>query len=137
MSVGVLSGGLLVGCASFDSETYKSRLDSPKMLEIVDQTTGEVLWGMQIPVAHTLKTDIDRDGDMGIFKAGEGPAQSFQFKLINDETGKVVEEGEIELKGYPIRRLSIGEMPEPGSVAPAAATPVQTAPTTSPATQAE
>ncbi|MEM6552466.1 MAG: hypothetical protein AAF750_10130 [Planctomycetota bacterium] len=117
-----------------DSETYKSRLDSPKTLEIVDQTTGTVLWGMEIPVAHTLKTDMDRDKGGELFKAGEGPAKTFRFKLINDATGSVVEKGEIELSGYPVRRLSIGAMPEPGSATP---TPIVPATGVAPATQGE
>ncbi|MEM1212626.1 MAG: hypothetical protein AAGI68_10055 [Planctomycetota bacterium] len=140
VAAGVVSGGLLVGCASLDSDTYKSRTDSPKTLEIIDQTTGNVLWGMEIPVEHTLKTDMDRNKGGELFKAGEGPATKFRFKLVNDLNGKVVDEGEIALTGYPVRRLSIGVMPEP-DIPVAASSTLRNAPhtttTTAPATQGE
>jgi|GEM_PF-6896672 len=96
-------GLAMTGCTQ-DQHKFRSSQYEPKTVRIIETSTEDVLWAMDIPVGHDLLLSfIDEGTDHSVFHPyAEGNPDYAEYKLKIWENGRsndVVEEGRIELTG--------------------------------------
>ncbi len=111
---------LLAGCSmSTDTHTFYSYTYRPTTLSLVDNTTKETLWTMDIPVGKKLVVDFDGNQQFNeVFKNRVTPATRMKWKLLDHEESReslFINQGEgtLDLPGRPIMmQVSYREAPE-------------------------
>lgn len=122
---------VIVGCSA-DSQTIHSTIHRPRSVAVVDTTTKDTLWSMDIPVQYSLVLNFNNNNDITAMRLGESPATSFNWALYrlkdlrtsymrSDEVrppkGRVAAD-RVALGGHPIRiEVTFRDSPEfPGVV---------------------
>jgi len=130
----------LTGCAaSTDETTFRSTPHQAKSVSLIDTTTGETLWAMDVPVGQKLETTIVRDPHSKgrkILTADEEPPSAMEWALYDiADDDQPVRRNTIELSGNPVRLSwtlrEAGDRPSAMLRQPEAA-PQQEAPATQP-----
>ncbi len=106
LTVAVIAPLLLVGgCASRDTATYQSRVESPKTVFVRDVYTREVLWRYEVPVGYDLFVNLVREGEdeTGISQIELLPATEVRWRLRRSGGWgtAVVDRGTYKLPGTP------------------------------------
>jgi hypothetical protein len=101
-------GLALTGCAaSRDQTTFRSTHDQPKSVSVIDTTTGETLWAMDVPVGQELELEVIREeGARGknLLQASNQPPTSMSWTLyaVKDDD-EALRSNTIDLPGRPVR----------------------------------
>jgi len=150
----------LTGCwedVSIDRHTFRSTPHLPATVVLMDTTTGEEFWKMDVPVCMRLRLDFSREPETEGLKYNRNPASEMTWTLMSDDTDKPIDMGQCFLdscrpfvmkvryrdgpetrdNGASIVRTAPGAKPEGmtsqqiGQATPAQQQSVQTAQTTS------
>lgn len=122
---------VIAGCSA-DSQTVHSTIHRPRSVAVVDTTTKDTIWSMDIPVQYSLVLNFNNKNDITAMRLGESPATSFNWALYrlkdlrtsymrSDEVrppkGRVAAD-RVALGGHPIRiEVTFRDSPEfPGVV---------------------
>lgn len=112
----LLTAALATGCSA-DRQIIHSTINRPASVAIVDATTLETLWAMDVPVAHSLMLDFNNRSDIPGVSVADSPATSVTWQLYKTREvqtsfiggnqyhirGVSVDHEQIELPGRPIR----------------------------------
>ncbi len=103
----------LSGCASQDIHIYESTVDKPITVAVVDPIRDVTLWEMDVPVAHKLKLDLDRQPEFEPVYADMRPARSLSWRVYHENGGNPIESDRMDLPGIPVLlRISYRPAPE-------------------------
>jgi len=125
-----LLGAMLTGCkASLDSHTYESTPLLPMTVTIVDTTTGESLWAMDVPVNQRLRVRFYDDRRPDGATGNRTAMMRWELTNLDKSTGKL--RNEIAVPPANSRRIdmTLRESPEyasSGAYVPAVRTPEST-----------
>ena len=114
----LLTAALATGCSA-DRQIIQSTINRPASVAIVDATTLETLWTMDVPVAHSLMLDFNNRSDIPGVSVADSPATSVIWRLYKTREvqtsfiggnqyhirGVSVDHEQIELPGTPIRTV--------------------------------
>ena len=76
----LLTAALATGCSA-DRQIIQSTINRPASVAIVDATTLETLWTMDVPVAHSLMLDFNNRSDIPGVSVADSPATSVIWRL--------------------------------------------------------
>ena len=108
-----LMGALLSGCsASLDAHTYESTPMLPMTVTIVDTTTGESLWAMDVPVNQKLRVRFYDDRRPDDVVGNRTAMMRWELTSTDKSTGKL--RNEIAVPQAHSRRIdvSLRDIPE-------------------------
>lgn len=120
---------------STDRHEFKSTVQLPLTIKLVEANSGTLRWQKDVPVNHFLVVDLDRNSDLEVarFAQTQAPATKLTYWLFGPDSGTPIEKEEIELPGTvvilkieyrPAPEYPAGYTPTPAYVPPAAtATP--------------
>ncbi len=92
----------LGGCwedVSLDRHTFRSTPLQPTTVILVDTTTDEEFWKMDVPVCMRLRLDFARQPEVEGFLYNPNPADKVTWKLLELDGSKVIDEGTCFLDG--------------------------------------
>jgi len=127
-----------VGCATKDHHVFKSTVNQPTTVTLLDVHQNQAVWEMDVPVNHQLVLDFENSAGSG--SNAVGVAESWaDWKLYRsddqptdtgrDRKGSMIQSDRIDLTGTAVRmHVSYRPAPElPGSVSAAPVPVVETA----------
>ena len=112
---------IVLGGCSIDRRVFPSSPDLPLNYSLVDTSSGQTIWSMEVPVLHKLVVDLDRDDEVEIARISGRPATSMRWYLYSVRPVRKIDEGRINLQGMPIvQNISYRPAPElpPDYIAP-------------------
>ncbi|MCC6581408.1 MAG: hypothetical protein IT440_13305 [Phycisphaeraceae bacterium] len=89
----MMAGGCLEHGVSIDRHTYTSTPHQPTTITLVDTTTKEEFWKMDIPVCMRLRLDFDRSPESEGFYNNLNPASKLNWMLLPLDSGSPVDKG--------------------------------------------
>jgi len=101
-----LMGALLSGCsASLDAHTYESTPMLPMTVTVVDSTTGESLWAMDVPVNQKLRVRFYDDRRPDDVSGNRTAMMRWELTSTDKSTGKL--RNEIAVPQAHSRRIDV------------------------------
>lgn len=97
--VGVM---LLTGCwedVSIDRHTFRSTPHLPATVVLMDTTTHEEFWKMDVPVCMRLRLDFSREPETEGFDYNRNPASEVTWTLMPDDVDTVIDRGQCFFDG--------------------------------------
>lgn len=100
----------LGGClySSSDSHPYVSRTWSPKTVVLVDTRTGDEVWRYDLAVGHKLRVRFFSGDKDNLVMPDE-----MRWEVKNEETGDMIDSGELPSPPEGVRRIDMFERPAP------------------------
>lgn len=96
----------LTGCAdltenwmSMDRHTFPSTPLLPATITLVDTTTDEEFWRMEVPVCTRLRLDFDHPPEMIPIRANANPATVLNWALLPQTGNSPIDSGQCHLNG--------------------------------------
>jgi len=109
------------GCSQ-DIHVFKSTADKPITVAVVDPVRDVTVWEMDIPVAHKVKIDLDRQPEFEPIYADLRPPRFLSWRVYHEKGGNPIESDRIKLPGTPVLlQVSYrpsGELPPPPAMHP-------------------
>ncbi len=93
---------IALGGCSIDRRVFHSSPDLPLNYTLLDVSSGQTIWSMEVPVLHKLVVDLDRDDEVEIARVSGRPATSMRWYLYSVRPSRKIDEGKIKLQGMPI-----------------------------------
>ncbi len=108
-----LMGALLSGCqASLDSHSYSSTPLMPMTVTVVDTTTGESLWAMDVPVDQKLRVRFYDNRSSDDSTGNRTAMMRWELTSTDKSTGKLRNEIAVPLAHSRRIDVSIRDIPE-------------------------
>ncbi|MAX25552.1 MAG: hypothetical protein CMJ19_13710 [Phycisphaeraceae bacterium] len=92
----------LTGCwedVSIDRHTFRSTPHLPATVVLMDTTTHEEFWKMDVPVCMRLRLDFSREPEIEGFVYNGNPASELTWTLMPDDKDEVVDQGQCFFDG--------------------------------------
>lgn len=89
------------GCSQ-DIHVFKSTVDKPVTVAVVDPVRDVTIWEMDIPVAHKVKIDLDRQPEFEPVYADLRPPRFLAWRVYHEKGGNPIESDRIKLPGTPV-----------------------------------